>query len=276
MAHTHPFATLSVLLGACIAAQASLANPASHGVETRIDRYRDALVRELPPQAQRALARIDDAPRQWLALRAYVRAGERLVERWSWTDDQIAAFEQTPHHDAFLAEVRRVQSRFEAENPGYTLYANTQVRSLDTQLERWNENASVGRVSNAVHLAVRQELLESDYPKVPTEAHVERLAKFLRYWRPRSAAAHAAPGLSAHGQLKAIDFAVYKEGKVVAPTTLTAADAVWKRDGWAAKLKQATLGTRFVGPLESPDEPWHYEYSARTRMAGEPQEAKKQ
>jgi hypothetical protein len=273
--HSHLLTTLAVL-STCIAAQASLANPVTPGAETRIERYREALTRDLPPQAQRALARIEDASRQWLALRAYIRAGERLVERWSWTDDQIEAFERTPHHDAFLAEVRRVQSRFEAENPGYTLYANTEVRSLDTQLERWNENASVGRVSDAVHRAVRRELIESDYPKIPTEAHVDRLATFLRRWNPRSAPALAAPGLSAHGQLRAIDFAVYKEGKIIAPTTLTAADAAWKRDGWAAKLKQATLGTRFIGPLESPDEPWHYEYSAPTRIAGEPQEAKKQ
>lgn len=268
MIDLHVFAKFALLIGAVlVAAQPSLANPASHGRDARVERYRDALVLELPPQAQRAMARIEGAPRQWLALRAYLRSGERLVERWSWSDAQIEAFEKTTHYDALMAEVRRVQSRFEAENPGYTLYANTQVRSLDTQLERWNENASVARVSNAIHRAVRRELVESSYSDAPTEADVVRLAKFLRRWRPQAPAALAAPGLSAHGQLRAIDFAVYKDGKIVAPTTLTLVDSVWRRDGWSAKLKQATLGTRFVGPLESPDEPWHYEYSAHPRTA---------
>jgi hypothetical protein len=266
----HVFAKFALLLGAaCVAAQPSLANSASQGLDARVERYRAALVHELPPLAQSAVVRIEGAPRQWLALRAYLRAGERLVERWSWSDDQIEAFEKTPQYDALMAEVRRVQSRFEAENPGYTLYANTQVRSLDTQLERWNENASVGRVSDSIHRAVRRELLESRYSDSPGEADVERLAKFLQRWRPQTPAALAAPGLSAHGQLRAIDFAVYKDGRIVAPTTLTVVDAVWRRDGWSAKLKQATLGTRFVGPLESPNEPWHYEYRSHVRSAGD-------
>lgn len=277
MTPLHLLAKLALLIGIVgVAAQASLANPASHGIDGRIEAYRDALVLELPPHARNAMARIEGAPRQWLALRAYLRAGERLIERWSWSEDQIDAFERTPDYAVLMAEVRRVQSRFEADNPGYTLYANTQVRSLDTQLERWNENASVGRVAAAIHRAVRRELLESSYSDPPTEAEVERLAKFLQRWRPPTPAALAAPGLSAHGQLKAIDFAVYKGDRIVAPTTLTLADSVWKRDGWAAKLKQATLGTRFVGPLEAPDEPWHYEYKAQTRTARDTHEAKKQ
>jgi hypothetical protein len=232
-----------------------------------MERYRDALILEIPPQARSAIARIDGAPRQWLALRSYLRSGDRLLQRWSWSDDQIEAFQRTPQYDALMAEVRRVQTRFETENVGYTLYANTDVRSLDTQLERWNENASVQRVADSIQRAVRRELLESTYPNQPTEAAVERLAKFVQRWRPHRRPALAAPGLSAHGQLRAIDFAVYRDGKVVAPTTLTVADAVWKREGWSAKLKRATLGTRFVGPLESPDEPWHYEYAPRVRTA---------
>lgn len=256
------------LLGAVsIAAQSSLADAASQSIDARMARYRDALAIEIPAQARSAMARIEGAPRQWLALRSYIRAGDRLLKRWSWSDDQIDAFEKTQEHAALLAEVRLVQARFEEANAGYTLYANTNVRSLDTQIERWNENASVRRAAESIQRAVRKELLESSYPDQPTDEAVERLAKFLHRWHPQEPTALAAPGLSAHGQLKAIDFAVYKDGKVVAPTTLTSADSVWKGEGWSAKLKEATLGTRFVGPLESPDEPWHYEYAPRARSA---------
>jgi hypothetical protein len=190
-----------------------------------------------------------------------------LPDRWSWTEEQITAFGKSPDYKQLMNEVELVRSRFEAANPGYTLYANTEVRSLDTQLERWNTNPSVERVAHSIQRAVSKELLESQYPDHPDDASVNRLAKFLLQWRPPHAAPLAAPGLSLHGQLRAIDFAVLKDDKIVAPTTLTAADAVWERDGWSAKLKQATEGTRFVGPLQSPHEPWHYEYGARRRTA---------
>src|SRR5690606_36923318 len=108
--------------------------------------------------AQDALLRIEGTPRQLLALRSYLRANARLIERWSWSDDEIESFEKTAAYRELMAEVARVQTRFEAENPGYTLYANTDVRSLDTQIERWNTNESVQRVATAIRKAVAKEL----------------------------------------------------------------------------------------------------------------------
>ncbi len=241
----------------------------SANLNQRLERYRDALASDLPAPAQSALLRIDGTARQLLALRAYVRAGDRLLDRWSWSEDQIESFEKTAAYSEVMAEVARVQTRFEAENPGYTLYANTDVRSLDTQIERWNTNASVQRAARAIQRAVSKELLKSHYSDPPSAAAIDRFHAFLQRWRPPSAPTLAAPGLSLHGQLRAIDFAVYKDGKVVAPTTLTLADEAWERDGWSAKLKRATLGTRFEGPLTVPNEPWHYEYAPRVRTARE-------
>lgn len=242
---------------------------ASANIEDRIERYRDAIATDLPAAAQDALLRIEGTPRQLLALRSYLRANARLIERWSWSDDEIESFEKTAAYRELMAEVARVQTRFEAENPGYTLYANTDVRSLDTQIERWNTNESVRRVATAIRKAVAKELLASHYADPPSTTSIDRFRIFLQRWRPPGAPALAAPGLSLHGQLRAIDFAVYKDGRVIAPTTLTAADAVWKEDGWSEKLKRATIGTRFIGPLTVPDEPWHYEYTPRTRVASE-------
>ena len=36
----------------------------------------------------------------------------------------------------------------------------------------------------------------------------------------------------------------------------------WLADGWRDKLSAAVIasGAEFVGPLEKPDEPWHYSY----------------
>jgi hypothetical protein len=43
---------------------------------------------------------------------------------------------------------------------------------------------------------------------------------------------------------------------------------VWEGQGWARRLAAAMRDTRFVGPLQSPNEPWHYEYLPRTGAVG--------
>jgi hypothetical protein len=233
--------------------------------DTKADVYREALITRLAPQAQAALARIEGEQRQLLAIRSYLRAGPRLAQQWSWSQKQIKAFAKTPEYQQLIAAVEQVRARFEADNPGFTLYANTEVRSLDAQIERWNTNNSVAHVAGSIQRAVSQELLRSNYPDQPDDKALDQLEHFVRQWVPHRAAALAAPGLSKHGQLRAIDFAILKDHRIVAPTNLAAADKVWDRKGWSAKLKQATLGTPFVGPLRRPDEPWHYEYDASAR-----------
>lgn len=183
-----------------------------------------------------------------------------MVERWSWTDEQIAAFGKTREFRQLLREVNGIKSRFEAQNPGYTLYANTEVRSLDVQIDRWNSNGSVKAVAQRIERAALKELVAHDYPQKPDAESIDRFSDFLRRWYPPTHAALAAPGLSKHGQLRAIDFAVFKDGKLIAPTNLKASESVWVREGWSDRLKQATLNTRFEGPLQVPNEPWHYEY----------------
>ena len=234
---------------------------ASDGVpDTRIELYRDALAAELPPAPRAALARIDGTARQLLALRSYLKAGKSIDTRWSWSQKQIDAFAETPEYRELLEEVQQIKNSFEAQNAGFTLYANTQVRSLDVQIERWNRNGSVEAAAEALDTAVRQQLGKKEYPSAPDVTATARFAKYLRSWHPPGAVALAAPGLSKHGQLRAIDFAIFREGKLVAPTDLASAVPVWERQGWSERLKRATEATSFVGPLKYPNEPWHYEY----------------
>jgi len=42
------------------------------------------------------LAQLDGSGRQLLALRSYLRSAPCLAERWSWTQEQIEAFEGSP------------------------------------------------------------------------------------------------------------------------------------------------------------------------------------
>ena len=73
----------------------------------------------------------------------------------------------------------------------------------------------------------------------------------------------AAPGLSLHGRSRAIDFQIMRNGRIIAPTEVAKARSVWEKQGWARRLAAVMRDTRFVGPLQSPNEPWHYEYVRR-------------
>ena len=71
----------------------------------------------------------------------------------------------------------------------------------------------------------------------------------------------AVPGLSPHGQARAFDFQVFRGGQLVAGTDSTRIARDWRDAGWALRVAEAVrTSTAFVGPLQSPDEPWHYEY----------------
>jgi hypothetical protein len=247
-----PFA---LLLAACLTPALSFAS---------MNEYVLAVTRDLPAPANEALRRIDGKPRQLLAVRGYLRAGQQLQSRWSWSADEIHTYEANGEYADLLAEIALVRARFEAANPGFSLYANPTARSLDLQLQRWNSNKSVGVVAERLQKAAERELALSTYPAHPDAKATLRFADFLRAWRPVPAAAPlAAPGLSLHGRLRAIDFQITRNGHIVAPTEVAKARSVWERQGWAGRLAAVTRDTRFVGPLQSPNEPWHYEYMLR-------------
>ena len=77
---------------------------------------------------------------------------------------------------------------------------------------------------------------------------------------PSTAIPLAAPGLSLHGQARAIDFQVMQHDRIVAGPEVATVTTVWSEQGWSRKLHDAVQGTRFKGPLAMPNEPWHYEY----------------
>lgn len=221
------------------------------------------IVAEQDPRVGEALARMDDEGRRLLALRSYLRNSSRLAERWSWTADQVAAYQATPEHAELQSEIERVRTAFAQENPGFELWVNPQVRNLDIQLQNWNTNESVAAAAAALLIAA-QALAESPALRRADIAAAQRaLEQFLASHVPVPTPTIAAPGLSPHGQLRAIDFQVHRDGAIVAGTrTATIADE-WDGAGWTQKLEAAVRAgsRRFVGPLESPREPWHYTYA---------------
>lgn len=224
--------------------------------------YVDAVKSGLDPREQQALARIDGLDRRLLALRAYLRSRGELDQRWSWSQQDIARYPGSPLQLALDAEIARVRSTFERENAGYTLWVNPEVRSLDVQLQRWNENPSVGAAAQSLLADVRQTIAASALPGADTTAGREAFTRLLTGLTPHPAPPLAAPGFSAHGRMQAVDFQVRKGETAVASPSTDEVEPVWLAAGWRDRLQRAVDDSShcFSGPLIVPAEPWHYEY----------------
>jgi hypothetical protein len=225
--------------------------------------YVDAIASRQDPRVASALARIEGTGRRLLALRSYLRSGGRLTERWSWDEQQIAAYGQSPEYRDLQAEIERVRKAFAAANPGYDLWVNPQVRSLDIQIEHWNTNESVAQASAGLLDATQEYVGSARFPESGTDAARKAVEAFLSGHVLAVTPTIAAPGLSPHGQMRAVDFQVQQGGKIVAGPKTATIVMDWDSTGWTQRLEAAvrTSSSRFVGPLASPREPWHYTYS---------------
>ena len=252
----------TVLLGAALALvlPVPVSAPAvDAATDTRLPIWVSKASAGLDARAIGALTAIAGADRRLLAVRAYLRAGNSLDERWSWSQARIAVYASSPEGRAAAADIHAVTAAFAAANPGFTLRVNRMPRSLEAQLARWNDNPSVGRVAAALARA-----LERQFGASAAEPDAAELRAALMNWTPDIAAPLAAPGLSAHGQARAFDFQVEHQGRVIAGIVSASAHAQWDAAGWTKKLQAAVVAAdnHFSGPLASPYEPWHYAYAA--------------
>ena len=236
---------------------------ADSGTDNVLDHRVAALIVQQDAKVSEVLSRIDGTGRRLLALRSYLRNDSELEERWSWTQDQITAYEGSQEQRDLLQEIDRVRAVFVASNPGFDLYVNPQVRSLDTQIEHWNTNASVAAAADGILAAVQALIASPGFAAAPSQKATDALGLFLSGYTPVPRLPIAAPGLSAHGQMREIDFQVHQGGRIVAGTSTAAIATDWEAGGWAARLDAAVRAAsdRFTGPLESPREPWHYTYA---------------
>lgn len=228
----------------------------------------EQIIAELaPPPSDQALNRIPDLGRRLLALRAYLRTGSRLASRWSWTDDEIKAFQASAEQQALLAEIAAISAHFAQANPGFEIYVNANVRSLDEQIRNWNNNESVGIAADEILSKWKGEF-GPDAQSWDT-LNPEKVSAWLSSFEGANRAAIAAPGLSFHGRAGAIDFQVKQNGTIIAGTSSKQVESAWRATKWDVKLKECILaaGPSFSGPLTSPDEPWHYEYHPGNRTA---------
>ncbi|MGA2711310.1 MAG: hypothetical protein ABSF86_23260 [Steroidobacteraceae bacterium] len=257
MSQFNPIGRLVIAMGVCLCcALASLHALAASGESDREAWIAQASV-GLPPQALDALSQISGADRRLLALRAYLKAGDALAERWTWSQSQQSAYPGTAEGKAALVELDAVAAAFAVANPGFTLQVNRRPRSLEAQITGWNENASVGTAAAACASALERQF---DTDRAPPSAAARQRA--LIDWEANGSATLAAPGLSAHGQAHSFAFQVERGGELIAGTDAASARAQWDEAGWTQKLQAAVkaAGNHFTGPLQSPYEPWHYAY----------------
>lgn len=239
-------------------AQGTTGPQCSKASSSALERHIAALERMPQTDVQGTVQRIDGIDRKLLALRSYLRAQGSLAARWSWKQSEIDAYLQSERYRDMVAEIERIQAHFAAANPGYMLYANTDVRSLDRQIQRWNENVTVGATAQGLYRAACERVAASR--KVRTSKN--RFRDFLIQWTPERPAPLAAPGLSLHGRARAIDFQVQKGDEVIAWPDTSTIQSVWIDAGWAGRLNASirAVSSKFDGPLTMPVEPWHFEY----------------
>jgi ribosomal protein L17 len=212
-----------------------------------------------PPKVSGTVERISGTDRKLLALRSYVRNRSSLEEKWSWSAQRIASFAGSAEYRAVETELANIRRQFEKSNAGYTLYVNSQVRSLDAQLEKWNDNESVGAAAKALEKVAGKNLPREGCQNAEGR---KAFSDFLAKWYPARTPTLAAPGLSKHGQGRAFDFQVKRGNEIVAGTDSKSSIASWDKKGWTEKLRAAVqaASSKFSGPLKMPYEPWHYEY----------------
>jgi hypothetical protein len=260
---------LSALLALSLPATAQDAVQARPSIDVALDDHLAQLAARLDPRVAEALAHVDGTGRKLLALRSYLRSRDHLAERWSWTQEQIQAFEGSPEHRDLQAEIERVREAFARDNPGFELWVNPQVRSLDRQIESWNGNESVGAAAARLVTDALDFVGRADLSAPQAGRARQALESFLVAYQPVPIPTVAAPGLSPHGQMRAVDFQVHQGDRIIAgPRTATIATD-WDATGWSSRLDAAvrTASRRFIGPLATPREPWHYTFSPESVAA---------
>ncbi|MEZ5593494.1 MAG: hypothetical protein R3F53_23415 [Gammaproteobacteria bacterium] len=230
----------------------------------------------LKPEILLVLREITNKDRQLLAIFGYLRYQHRnpgdIYDIWAWDDDEIAEYKKSAERKVAASALNQVKKSFNADSAmkkkAFKLSVAPHVRSLQKQITAWNGNKSVLTIGKKLRTILLREIRKPIYPDTPNAAGIVQLHKRLTAdWKKGTLASptNATPGLSSHGQMRAVDFHV-KNGSGV-KVGHSGNPQNWRDKGLSSALKDAVteankaLGrTAFKGPLLRPDEPWHYTY----------------
>jgi hypothetical protein len=233
----------------------------------KLDGYFTSAVETLDPRPRAVLRTIPNRARRMLAVAHYLRRRHQVDTLWTWSAREVRSHQQTEQYRRAIEELRRVKRTFAKLNPGYVLVPGTNARSLRLQVAFWNREPSVAAAAQELQDSCLVWLSDDGQPDLSDSARRIRFLDRLANYTPTHLPTVAVPGLSLHGQIRAVDFAILRRGRLVAGTSSASIDSVWDRGGWTERLRsavaQATTG--LTGPLETPREPWHYEYRPQTQ-----------
>jgi hypothetical protein len=235
--------------------------------------------------------------REHLALRMYCAyalhglPGHRgtIEQNWVWSKEQSRKYQQTAEFAEARHEIERINTNFQVLNTSfnraqaYYVRANTDPRPWEEQLGNWLKSAGTAHAGGAwvldqasqnLNNVLLQEIVqpasresnEPRYSDAPGDhASLQHFKRFLgsSRTRPSPSLTWATPGLSQHGQAKAFDFVVHDGAGKEVVGTHSSQKQKWKHERWSEQLSTAVKMSsgRFSGPLQSPDEPWHYIYT---------------
>jgi hypothetical protein len=237
------------------------------------------------------------ALKRYLAFLHKKSRGPAWLERQrTMTEEEHDEWKSSPAAAAQNAELAAIRRRFVAANPRATLSWGSQFRSLDKQIKKWEKSSSVAAPALKVLTLVRGKLSDrhafpdlGNYIDPKTRLHtfivapsvspvtlatgpsagaidprlkaVREFANWLHKQHTPGTPTVATPGLSSHGIGEAIDFSIRTPDERTFNAKTSAAK--WRADGWAEPLRVAVVaGGLFSGPLEQPDEPWHFTFHA--------------
>jgi hypothetical protein len=227
----------------------------------RLENHINLTAKTLDKRVQGALQKIDGTPRKLLALKYYLQR-KSIGKNWAWTNKEMAAYRRSVDYRLANAEVDKVIALFQKTYPGLRLRTSKLARSLEDQLGLWNKTKSVGTASANLMKIATKAMATSAYPDTATKQSLAKFQKLLKDHSSKPVPTVAVPGLSHHGQLRAYDFIIWQGDKILAGSDGASIRNQWIGGGWGAKLRTIiyTASSRFDGPLQSPNEPWHYTY----------------
>ena len=195
------------------------------------------------------------------ALRRYLRfqnvENRDIHASWAWTAREAEQRSREEPALTLMTRAQAVQVAFARNNPTYSL-ALSPVRSLASQVSLWNGNPGVQAAASTLKTQMLQILDDPAYGLPPTAEQVDAFASRLQFANINPEPGNAAPGLSSHGQMRAVDFVVMQGSTIVATTSVATSETVWRAQGWAERVATLARQANLSGPLRVPDEPWHW------------------
>ena len=182
-----------------------------------------------------------------------------VASRWNRPDRWLKRLPRTRHYIGYLRELKEY------------IAARARAPHAEPPIARM-----IGLAETDLGLGlVSEKVVDADGALAPTLAALygkergftaimeQGLAAFLQAQTPEPKPTLAAPGLSLHGQMHAVDFHVYKGDLEVAVPEAATIESVWDGQGWGERLAAAVRqsAAKFKGPLATPREPWHYQYT---------------